>query len=62
MGNQRTDKTKLQNLAQYIKLRYRRWFFLMALVINVSLAISYIGLWVIQMQRGNLWRADFRAL
>jgi hypothetical protein len=32
-----------------------------ALILNLSLAISYIGLWIIQAQRGNLWRADFSA-
>jgi hypothetical protein len=32
-----------------------------ALVLNLSLAISYVGLWLMQAQRGNLWRADFSA-
>jgi hypothetical protein len=41
--------------------RLHKLAFTGALILNMSLAISYIGLWIIQAQKGNLWRADFSA-
>jgi hypothetical protein len=46
---------------QSTKPRLPKWMVLGVFILNTSLAISYIGLWVIQAQRGNLWRADFSA-
>jgi len=42
-------------------IQSRRFLYLGVLIINLSLGISYIGLWAIQLQKGNLWRADFSA-
>jgi hypothetical protein len=41
--------------------RLHKLMFTGALILNLSLAISYVGLWIIQAQQGNLWRADFSA-
>jgi hypothetical protein len=54
-------KINLPKLAQHHKQRLNRWLVLSALILNLSLAISYLGLWIIQAQQGNLWRADFTA-
>src|SRR3989304_3502600 len=55
------SKDFFTNWVQSHKSRYFRWIFWGILILNLSLAISYIGLWAIQAQKGNLWQADFTA-
>ncbi|NJO84511.1 MAG: DUF2029 domain-containing protein [Blastochloris sp.] len=37
------------------------WFTRLALALNISLAISFVGLWIIAAREGLFWRADFSA-
>ena len=38
-----------------------QWFSLLALIVNISIALSYINFWRVAIQQDLLWQADFSA-